>query len=948
VSHHSAPGRVPHWIERWFGVRPDEERDAFASFAVLFGIMGGHTMLETARDALFLTHLPASQLPFVYLGSAATGILLTVLDRKLARRASSVGAISIYLFLGAILTGVFLFTDLTSSLPLYGLYLWSTIFASWATLQFSLVTSSRFDVGQAKRVLGFIGAGAIVGSVFGATVARAVVEFLPVRSLIGGASVIFVLTAIGPLSFLRRGRKALAKERAAPLRHAAMQGATAIARDSYARLLLLLLLASTVALTVGDFSFKAYARSSHAADLGSFFATTQIVVNALALVVQLLLVPRVLRGVGAHGALLFLPFLLGLGGVGFLMNAALVGALVLRGADGALRFSLHKTAFDLLYFPLSEADRRRIKPALEVLGQRGGQALAAVGLLALEHSPRNYPIFVLFGAILLWAGAVGLLRAPYVRLVRESLLRGDLAVGREVRLDLRAFESAVAALSGDNEAGVRLAIDLLAGHRDGTLVPTVMLLHPNVKVVLHTLEMMAREQRRDAIPIIDQLLSHADPQVRAGALRARAQLAPDPAMLRRLLLDPRREVAATALVALAAHGWMQTEGVEQALEQLRGAEGVEVRLAVARAALVQPSPSLVPLLSICMDSEEVRVIEATTLAMEAVPHPSFIPMLLPLLERSRHRETARRALAAIGQPALEVLIARLRDPGSSHLLRRHLPESIRRFPSADALPVLVELLGNERDGMVAFKVLRSLNRMRAIDPTLPIPEELITREIEKHLASAFRYTHVRSVLLAEAGAPRSSSRVEGEEVPPSRPPESEEQPSSRASGGDRRVRTAAAELLLDVLRDKRIHAAERCMRLINLLLPDEDFRPLMRGYASSVGRVRASALEVIGAVVPARYRVAVLALLDEDSTLGTERVLAAAAPFYEVVPLTYEGALRALMNLSGTTLRAIAAYHATEIGLADTAPTPVVTTASPSVHLLEALVRRRAAAGATH
>ncbi len=911
MNHHSAPQRVPHRIERWFGVRPDEERDALASFAVLFGIMGGHTMLETARDALFLTHLPASQLPFVYLGSAATGILLTVLDRKLARRASSVGAISIYLVLGAILTSVFLFTDLAAPPALYGLYLWSTVFASWATLQFSLVTSSRFDVAQAKRVLGFIGAGAIVGSVFGATVARTLVEFLPVRSLIGAAAVLFVLTAIGPMSFLQRAGKSQKEGQAVPFTRVAMRGASAIARHGYARFLLLLLLTSTVALTVGDFSFKAYARSSHAASLGSFFATTQIVVNVLALVVQLLFVPRVLRGVGAHGALLILPVLLAFGGLGILLHGALLGALVLRGSDGALRFSLHKTAFDLLYFPLSDADRRRIKPVLEVLGQRGGQALAALGLLALEQAPRTYPIYVLFGSVALWIGSVGLLRAPYVRLFRESLLRGDLSLSREVQLDLRAFESAVAALSSDNEAGVRLAIDLLAGHRGGTLVPTVMLLHPEVTVVLHALDVLAREQRRDAVPTIDRLLAHADAEVRAAALRARAQLAPDPVMLRSLLFDPRREVAATAFVSLAAHGWMETEEGTAALERLKGAQGVEVRLAVARAALVQPSAALIPVLQICMECQDSRVLEATTLAMAKMPDASFIPLLLPLLERSRHRETARLALAAIGPAALTELSRLLRDPSSSHLLRRHLPESIRRFPAQDALPILVELLETERDGMVAFKVLRSLNRMRTLDPSLPIPEPLLVREIEKHLASAFRYTHIRSVLLAEES-----------QLP----------------------RSAAAELLVDVLHDKRIHAAERCMRLINLLLPDEDFRPLMRGYSSSTDRVRASAMEVIGAVLPMRYRLALLGLLDEDSDLGTERILDAADPFYQVVPLTYREALGVLMGLSGTTLRALAAYHATELGITGTT-VPAAPTASPSVRLLEELVRRRAEAG---
>ena len=40
-------------------VRPDERRGAVAAFLTLFGILAGHTLLETARDALFLARLPA-------------------------------------------------------------------------------------------------------------------------------------------------------------------------------------------------------------------------------------------------------------------------------------------------------------------------------------------------------------------------------------------------------------------------------------------------------------------------------------------------------------------------------------------------------------------------------------------------------------------------------------------------------------------------------------------------------------------------------------------------------------------------------------------------------------------------------------------------------------------------------------------------------------------------
>src|SRR5260221_6843918 len=55
-------------------VRPEERPGAAAAFVTIFGILAAHTLLETARDALFLARLPASRLPWVYLIIAGVAV----------------------------------------------------------------------------------------------------------------------------------------------------------------------------------------------------------------------------------------------------------------------------------------------------------------------------------------------------------------------------------------------------------------------------------------------------------------------------------------------------------------------------------------------------------------------------------------------------------------------------------------------------------------------------------------------------------------------------------------------------------------------------------------------------------------------------------------------------------------------------------------------------------
>jgi ABC-type nitrate/sulfonate/bicarbonate transport system permease component len=79
-------------------IRPGERRDALGTFVLLFGLLAGHSMLETARDALFLAKIPATRLPIAYVAIAILAIFVTNVRPR--RAASSGGRIALGLALG--------------------------------------------------------------------------------------------------------------------------------------------------------------------------------------------------------------------------------------------------------------------------------------------------------------------------------------------------------------------------------------------------------------------------------------------------------------------------------------------------------------------------------------------------------------------------------------------------------------------------------------------------------------------------------------------------------------------------------------------------------------------------------------------------------------------------------------------------------------------------------
>ncbi len=76
-------------VSRLFDVRAEERRPATLAFLALLGITAAHTLIETARDALFLTKVPITYLPALYLAIAAAGLLTTRIGAAIEARRDS-------------------------------------------------------------------------------------------------------------------------------------------------------------------------------------------------------------------------------------------------------------------------------------------------------------------------------------------------------------------------------------------------------------------------------------------------------------------------------------------------------------------------------------------------------------------------------------------------------------------------------------------------------------------------------------------------------------------------------------------------------------------------------------------------------------------------------------------------------------------------------------------
>lgn len=868
----------------WPAIRPAERRDTLVAFATLLMFIASHSVLETARDALFLAKVPATRLPWMYLSIAAVSYGLT---RLRTRRPSAGGARDVALAAGwvAVTTlALWAALGLLGDRGIYALYVWSGVLTALVLVPLWSHLGDAFSVTQAKRLYAVIGAGSVVGAIVGSGLASVLSRVLPPRALLAGAGLGFGATSVVALAF-----PPIAKRRpaaAAAARASAVDDARAVLRHPYAGRVAGLLILAAVCLTAADYVFKAsVAANVPAARLGTFLGTVYLVLNVLSLGAQVFVVPWLLRRFDVTRALTVLPALLSVGAITAVATGGLVGPLLVKGADGTLRYSLHRTASELVFVPLPEELRRRAKSFVDVLGQRAGQAVASLAILAV--AALSAPPAVLAGAVgllaLLWV-ALGLrLRVHYLELFRRELRRGRLTHSSEFpELDVASLETLVATLDSDRDAEVLAALGVLEREGKAHLVPALILYHPAEAVVVAALSLFARTGRSKAVGAVDRLLEHPSPRIRGAALAARSVLAPDARLLNlRLSLEEAPEVRATIVVHLIAAGELVGAEADERLDRIVRSGSAEARLALVDALELHPKAGFERVLAELLRAPEPPVRTAAAHAAAAHASPAMADALVGLLSDERTRTVAQTALVTQGELGLAALGRALVDESLPPSLRWQIPRALTRFAPQATADVLLARLPREGDGMIRYRMLRALEAVVQRDPSVRLDTGALDETITQTLARAYRYVDRRVALVA--GATKDPRRA-----------------------------TPGHDLLVTLLRDKERNAVGRLVHLLGLRWPSRDFAAIRRALDDQDETRRSSSVELLENLLSPPLRGAVVALVDRAP--DDER-LAAGTSFHAPQRLPYEALLSQLLESSSEAVQDLTAFHVGELDL---------------------------------
>lgn len=818
-------------------------------FALHFLVICAFIIAKTARDGLYLSELPATTLPYVYLGLAFwTALALAVYGRFFGKFASHRALVHWLWGTGATLVAFFFWFRISPGTPAVAFYLWIGAYGLLLVSQFWILANERINPRQARRLFGIVGAGGILGGMVGGAAASQLVRFTRPEWLLIVAACLHVAAA---WLALRSGRR---PEEAPPEgSEGASEADAGIGRvfsRPYVRLIAAALLVGGITAGVVDYEFKFLLQRYFAApeeiaaglalettsNLTNFLGYFYAFQNVVMLVVQLGLTSLILSRLGARSASMLLP-----GGllVGSLLTVAMPHFLTVAGTwlyESTSRISVVRSAREFLYFPLRGGIRRQAKRLMETVVNRSAEGAAGAIIIVLN-------VF-LGGTILQLSILVAVLSALALVLERfvtksyaaemSDSLRWMLEERERPRYDYKEahlVREFYGLLESEYERRVLYAVETLRDVDPEGLSERLpsLLEHKSARVRARSLELSAQQNVATDLERIEPLLIDSDDEVRMHA--AYFYCCMQPGDIREsmggLLQSDNERVRSGAFQCVAGHSPPEEDDNVNAIAVrfLESGDAAD-KLTVATAAGRRPPPSKIhDYLPDLIKHGNPGVRKAAIRSAGKVRYRAVVPDLIGLLNVPESRDAAEQALAEYGDHVVGTLGDYLADPNVAYSVRSVIPKVLSRIGTQASADAMLRVSLDENPGF-ADRILRALGRIRAENPDVVLAMDDIGERISLEVGQYLIFHKCGRVM-------------------------------------EREDEGRARNLLLRVLWERTGQSLRRLFRTLSLVYPRRETRLAYRGLMSKNARLRAQAVEYIESVLSPEHRRIVIPIVEE-------------------------------------------------------------------------------------
>ncbi|MDW7759130.1 MAG: MFS transporter [Acidobacteriota bacterium] len=713
------------WVKilgRVVDVRRGEIRLLLLFSAYFFLITLPAYIIKPVRVSLLLSDHDPSRFAYAYLLSAVlmgfAGSLNADLLNRLPRRRCLSGSL-VFFTAGLIVFRILLEFHWPILSMLY--WFWGDLFIVTLVTQFWIGVNDFFFPHQAKRLVGFMVGGGLLGGFIGALAASHLAPVIGTVNLLLVCPVVLlgtlaVVRTIYPRAFpeprLDKGGEARG------MKVAFSDGLRLVRGDRYLRNLAALMAVGVLIGTLIDFQFNTIVQEFFPLEdvrtsfLGIFLAGLM----ALSFVGNLALTSRFLRRFGIAAALLTAPVLLMSASLAVILipaSALLFWACFARGTEKALDSTLSQSAREILYMPVPPVIRAKAKIFIDMFIVRSATGAAAVLILVFFSGLHISVRQVGWLAAVLAIGWIFQARAAasgYLDAVTGDLKR-KWQDGRrlvEEKVDVNATRLVFDTLQSRDRSRDLFAMNIFDLYRRNRLGPDVK-------------KLLFQEPEGCRIRSMDAILDAGD----------RCAF-PD---FEEALSDESLNSEIEEILGLESYRSLMTEY----LDKVTNEKSPEIaRMEAAKiAGMMAPGPETIEVIGRLLEDDSSEVLNYALAGAARLGRPELLPRMIGHLENPMVCRAAQEALKTFGPSAVPFLGERLQRPDTPVAVKKSLPDVLAGIGNREAADVLMSALAAQAEAYQE-DIIHALHEIRLRDGSIPFSRERVMEEILKQLRRTFR------------------------------------------------------------------------------------------------------------------------------------------------------------------------------------------------------------------
>jgi AAA family ATP:ADP antiporter len=402
----------PTVIQRFFkwlaGVEPHELSAVLLSMLYFFFLFGSYSVVKPVRDAMGTVY-GIKHVNQLFLGTFIGTLILAPLYAGMASRLKLSNFLPwVYGFIALSILGFYaLFSGgkVSDRYVAAGFYIWVSVFNMLIISVFWSFMADIFSRTQAKRLFGFIAAGGTVGGIAGPAIATLLAKKVGNDGLMLISAGGFIATAFLVKLLANERDKLVAASgsegQSTNINHRLggnpLDGFLLLLKSPYllliAGFLLLMTFISTVVYTqLGDLMTKAFTDRNARTQV---YALIELVVNSLAVVIQLIGTGRIIKRFGVTLGLMLNPIIMVFAFLAIAFSPVLMILGSLQVVRRVAEYAVAKPTREMLFTVVDQESKYKAKNVIDTVVYRGGDLVASFASVAVLNGYGDIGLAVL-------------------------------------------------------------------------------------------------------------------------------------------------------------------------------------------------------------------------------------------------------------------------------------------------------------------------------------------------------------------------------------------------------------------------------------------------------------------------------------------------------------------------------------------------------------------------